>query len=170
MVHHKIDPPPDALQCIAFSNPAEDFRGCLNSVHPRVQFTMEMQEDHSIAFLDVFITRHEDSTLTTKIFPKIVAATFKGELCRCYCLCTSLEQTKKGHNQAPLQKIAHFTAKNKNKEKDDSNLNPEKQKTCSVQWHFVVRRRRRRRRNESVKKCRNTIHSRDSPPCQACFE
>ena len=145
---------------LPLSNPAEDFRGCLNAIHPRVQFTMEEEENHSIAFLDVFITRHDDGTLTTKIFrkpsntniglkpqscqdPKVVAATFKGELCRCHRLCTSLEQTKKeidftlnlfednGHNRAQLQKIADAytpqpTAKSKNKAKDNlSNVNPE---------------------------------------------
>ena len=86
----------------------EDFRECLNSVHPRVQFTMEEDEENSIAFLDVHITRQNNGTLTTKIFrkpsntnigikpqscqdPKIVI----GELGRCYRLCTTTEQAKK---------------------------------------------------------------------------
>ena len=50
--------------------------------------------------------------------PRIVEASFKGELCRCYRLCKSTEQTKKeiqftldlyednGHDRAKLKKIA----------------------------------------------------------------
>ena len=113
------------------SDPAEDFRGCLHAVHPRVQFTMEHEEENSIAFLDTYVTQHDNGTLTTKIYrklsntnigqkpqscqdPKIIAASFKVELCRCYRLCTSLEQTKKeiqftldnGNYRKKLQAIA----------------------------------------------------------------
>ena len=116
-------------------NPAEDFNQCLNAVHSRVQFTREEEENDSIAFLDVYVTRHGDGTLSTGIYrkpsntniglkpqscqdPKTVVASFKGELCRCFRLCTSLEQTKKeiqltldlyednGHDRRKLQRIA----------------------------------------------------------------
>ena len=116
-------------------NPTEDFRECLNAVHPRVQFTMEEEEEQSIAFLDVYVTRQNDGTFTTKIYRKpsntniglkpqscqdlkTVVASFKGELYRCHRLCTSLEQTKKeieftlnlyednGNNREMLKKIA----------------------------------------------------------------
>ena len=116
------------------SDPAVEFNNCLNSVHERVQFTRE-EEDKLIAFLDVHVTRESDGSLSTKIFrkpsntniglkpqscqdPKIVEASFKGELCRCYRLCTSLEQTQKeiqftldlyednGHNREKVKKIA----------------------------------------------------------------
>ena len=134
------------------NNPADDFRGCLNAVHPRVQFTMEEEEENSIAFLDAHVTRHEDGKLTTKIYrkpsntnigikpqscqdPKIVIASFKGELCRCFRLCTSPEQTKKeiqftldlyednGNDRKKLQAIADAydpplqTSKNKKNDK-----------------------------------------------------
>ena len=92
-------------------NPVEDFNECLNAVHPRVQFTREEEEDNSIAFLDVFVTRHDDGTLSTRVYrkpsntnicikphscqdPKTSIASFKGELCRCYRLCSDPEQVK----------------------------------------------------------------------------
>ena len=34
-------------------DPAESFNQCLNSIHPRVRFTREVEEDGKIAFLDV---------------------------------------------------------------------------------------------------------------------
>ena len=68
-----------------------------------------------IAFLDVHVTRHEDGHLSTRIYrkpsntnigikpqscidPKIAVASFKGELCRCYRLCTTIEQAKREVN------------------------------------------------------------------------
>jgi len=74
-----------------------------------------------------------------------VIGSFKGELCRCYRLCTTTEQAKKeidytldlfednGHNRAELKKIAddyqpHSNVKNKKdkeKEKNHTNVNPE---------------------------------------------
>ena len=116
-------------------DPAAEFNDCLNSVHKRVQFTREEEEEKSIAFLDVFVTRQDDGTMTTRIYrkptntnigikpqscqdPKTAAASFKGELCRCYRLCSTIEQAKKeieytlnlyednGHNRAKFKAIA----------------------------------------------------------------
>ena len=116
-------------------NPVEDFNECLNAVHPRVQFTREEEENNSIPFLDTFLTRHEDGTISSRIYrkptntnicikpqscqdPKTVVASFKGELCRCHRLCTSKEQVQKeiqftldlyednGHNREKLKNIA----------------------------------------------------------------
>ena len=101
----------------------------------RVQFTREEEENDSIAFLDVYVTRQKDGKLDTRVYrkpsntniglkpqscqdPKTVVASFKGELCRCYRLCASTEQAKKeiqltldlyednGHDRRKLQKIA----------------------------------------------------------------
>ena len=114
-------------------SPALQFKDCLNAVHPRVQFTIEEEKDKSIAFLDVFVTRHDDGKLSTRIYqkpsntnicikpqscqnPQTAMASFKGDLCRCYRLCTSMEQTKKeieftinlyrdnGHDRQKLEK------------------------------------------------------------------
>ena len=93
-------------------DPAEEFNKCLNSVHERVQFTKEVEENQTIAFLDALVTRHDDGSLTTQVFrkpsntnicikpnscqdPKVAMGAFKGELCRCHRLCTSTEQIKK---------------------------------------------------------------------------
>ena len=96
-------------------NPAADFNECLNAVHERVQFTREEEEEKSIAFLDVFVTRNDDGTLSTRVYrkpsntnisikpnscqePKTSLASFKGELCRCHRLCSSPEQIQKEIN------------------------------------------------------------------------
>ena len=116
-------------------NPTADFNECLNAVHSRVQFTREEEEEKSIAFLDVFVMRKDDGTLTTRVYrkpsntnisikpdscqePKTTIASFKGELCRCHRLCSSPEQVKKeveftldlyednGHDRNKLKQIA----------------------------------------------------------------
>ena len=115
--------------------PIEDFNKCLNDVHSRVQFTREEEENQTIAFLDVLITRHDNGTLSTSIYrkpsntnicikpqscqaPNVAAASFKGELCRCHRLCSSADQIQKeidytlnlyednGHKRETLQHIA----------------------------------------------------------------
>ena len=52
------------------TDPAESFNQCLNSVHPRVCFTREAEEDGKIAFLDVLAHRQENGELTTQIYRK----------------------------------------------------------------------------------------------------
>ena len=78
--------------------------------------------------------------------PKIIIASFKGELCRCFRLCSSLEQTKKeiqftldlygdnGNDREKLQKIAdEFVppqSQSKSREKkDNKNKNKTKEQT-----------------------------------------
>ena len=92
-------------------DPAADFQACLNAVHERVQFTREDEKDKSIPFLDILITRHDNGSLSTTVYrkesntnisikpqscqdPNVAMATFKGELCRCYRLCSTPENTK----------------------------------------------------------------------------
>ena len=116
------------------SDPASDFNECLNSIHPRVQFTREEEENNAIAFLDVLVTRDDCGTLNTKIYrkpsntnltvkphscqhPGIVTASFKSEICRAHRLCSSPEQANKeiefaievfvknGHNRKSLENI-----------------------------------------------------------------
>ena len=45
------------------------FRQHLNSQHPSIQFTMEEEKDHKIAFLDVLVTRNGDR-LATSVYRK----------------------------------------------------------------------------------------------------
>jgi hypothetical protein len=96
-----------------YTDPAEAFNTCLNSIHSRVKFTREAEEVNKIAFLDVLLTRSDDDgSITTQIFrkpsntniilkpnscndPRTFIASFKGELCWAHRLCTSLEQTQK---------------------------------------------------------------------------
>lgn len=42
----------------------------LNSFHPNIKFTHEFEEERSIAFLDVMITRQEDGTVQTGVYRK----------------------------------------------------------------------------------------------------
>ena len=116
-------------------NNAIAFNDCLNSVHPRVQFTREDEENMSLPFLDVLVTRDDDGKMHTEVYrkasntniglkpqscqdPRTAVAAFKGELCRCHRLCSSPEKTKEainfvlemfednGHNRQMLQQVA----------------------------------------------------------------
>ena len=131
------------------SDPAADFNDCLNSIHERVQFTREEEEEKSIAFLDVYITREDNNKLSTSIYrkpsntnltmkpnscqhPNTAIATFKGEICRAYRLCTSEEQARKeieftinlfednGHSRKTLEDIARTYTPPSNENKDSS--------------------------------------------------
>ena len=42
----------------------------LNSISPNIKFTMELEENGSIPFLDVLLTRKEDGTLGHEVFRK----------------------------------------------------------------------------------------------------
>ena len=135
---------------------------CLNAVHERVQFTREEEENQSIEFLDVLVQRHDDGSLTTSVHrkpsntnigikpqsyqdPTVVIGAFKGELCRCYWLCTSAKQVKKeiefvpnlfednGHNRQKLKAIADTyippsTENNKNNNTNKNNTRNPREK------------------------------------------
>ena len=110
----------------------------------------EPKKDKSIAFLDVYVTRHDDGSVTTRVFqkpsntnigikpnscqdPKITISAFKGELCRCHRLCSSPEETQKeinfvldlyednGHDRAKLKKIADAYTPPSGKKNDSNN-------------------------------------------------
>ena len=84
-------------------NPASDFQDCLNSIHPRVQFTVEEEENEQISFLDILIQREECGNLKTSLYRKpsetfvtikpnlcqhssVPVATIKGQICRAHCI------------------------------------------------------------------------------------
>ena len=46
-----------------------DFLEHLNSIRPCIQFTMELEEDRKLPFLDVMVTRHDDR-LSTSVYRK----------------------------------------------------------------------------------------------------
>ena len=129
-------------------DPVTAFNDCLNAVHPRVQFTREIEENGSIPFLDVLISKQDDGTLETSIYrkpsntnvcikpqscqePKTSLASFKGELCRCYRICSTPERlandieftlqlyVDNGHNKQKLQQIIDsYTPPSPNQIKD----------------------------------------------------
>jgi len=43
----------------------------LNNVHPRIQFTMEMEQDNQLAFLDVLVMRDDNNKLGHKVYRKL---------------------------------------------------------------------------------------------------
>ena len=53
----------------AFDN-EHDSLNLLNNRHPNIKFTMEKQNNHSIAFLDVFISRINNQNLTLQTYHK----------------------------------------------------------------------------------------------------
>ena len=125
----------EGLRSNTASDPLVAFNDCLNAVHPRVQFTREIEENGSIAFLDVFLTRQTNGKLNTKVYrkpsntnitikphscqhPLTAISNFKSELCRAHRLCSTKEDLDKeikfiinmfqdnGHNRNKLEKIA----------------------------------------------------------------
>ena len=60
----------DDTFCIIRKDAAEEFMVHLNSLRPSIQFTMEKEEDRSLAFLDVLLKRKEDGFLETLVYRK----------------------------------------------------------------------------------------------------
>ncbi len=46
------------------------FKGHLNSVEPSIEFTVELETNHELSFLDTLIYHHENGTITTKVYRK----------------------------------------------------------------------------------------------------
>ncbi len=46
----------------------QDFTNHLNSVHPSIKFTVELEEDSRIAMLDTLITRQPDGSLSFSVY------------------------------------------------------------------------------------------------------
>ena len=42
----------------------------LNSIEPSIQFTLELETNWELSFLDTLIYHHEDGTITTKVYRK----------------------------------------------------------------------------------------------------
>ena len=57
--------------CVALqSDKVEAFHLHLNSIEPTIQFTIESETDGCLPFLDTQITRHQDGSLSTKVYRK----------------------------------------------------------------------------------------------------
>ena len=57
---------------VAFDNEEDslNFKNCLNTRHSNIKFTIEKQINHSIAFLDVFISGINNQNLTLQTYHK----------------------------------------------------------------------------------------------------
>lgn len=60
----------DDTFCIVDREDVNTFLSHLNGVHPRTKFTMEVEENGTLAFLDVKITRKQDRTLGHTVYRK----------------------------------------------------------------------------------------------------
>ena len=67
-------------------NHAVQFLDYLNSKHPNIKFTMDAEKDGKISFLDVSVSRKND-TFTTSVFRK---DTFSGQGTSYFSYCCSL--------------------------------------------------------------------------------
>ena len=119
-----------------------------------------MEENQSIAFLDVYITRLDDGSLSTRVFrkpsntniglkaqscqdPQTAVANFKGEMCRASRLCSSPSQVKKeveftldlfednGHNRQKFESIAKSYRPSAQKKNKQTNNKKDKGKTTN---------------------------------------
>jgi hypothetical protein len=46
----------------------KDFLGRLNSRHPNIMFSMELEKDHQLPFLDIMVNRRPDNSLGYSIY------------------------------------------------------------------------------------------------------
>ena len=54
---------------------AELFLDFMNSLHKNIKFTVEIEENNCLPFLDVFITRNDEGNISTSMYRK---KTFSG--------------------------------------------------------------------------------------------
>ena len=60
----------DDTFCVIEEQNAEEFHKHLNSISPSITFTLEPEQNQSLAFLDVKVTRNKDNTISTTIYKK----------------------------------------------------------------------------------------------------
>ncbi|XP_055837264.1 uncharacterized protein LOC129905732 [Episyrphus balteatus] len=60
----------DDTFCILNKNDVDTFLNHLNSVHSKIQFTMEIEENNTLAFLDVKVIKNQDGTLGHTVYRK----------------------------------------------------------------------------------------------------
>ena len=58
----------DDTFCVIEQQYAEEFHKHLNSISPSCTFTLEHEQNQSLAFLDVKVTRNKDNTISTTIY------------------------------------------------------------------------------------------------------
>ena len=60
----------DGTVCVIVQQYAEEFHKHLNSISPSITFTLEREQNQSLTFLDVKVTRNRDNTISTTIYKK----------------------------------------------------------------------------------------------------
>ena len=60
----------DDIFCLIELQYAEEFHKHLNRISPSITFTLEREQNQSMAFLDVKVTRNKDNTISTTIYKK----------------------------------------------------------------------------------------------------
>ena len=60
----------DDTYCIAKRNTVEGLLNHLNSIRPLIQFTLELEKDGSLPFLDTHLRRRKDGTLNITVYRK----------------------------------------------------------------------------------------------------
>ena len=58
----------DDTFCVIEQQYAEEFHKHLNSISPSVIFALEREQNQSLAFLDIKVTRNRDNTISTTIY------------------------------------------------------------------------------------------------------
>ena len=56
--------------CVMEEEHVSSFLDHLNSLHPTIQFTIELEKDGSLSFLDALLMRREDGTISTSVHRK----------------------------------------------------------------------------------------------------
>ena len=60
----------DDTFCVVEEQYAEEFHKHLNSISSSITFTLEREQNQSLAFLDVKVTRNKDNNISTTIYKK----------------------------------------------------------------------------------------------------
>ena len=60
----------DKIFCVIEQHSAEELHKHMNSISPFTTFTLEREQNQSLAFLDVKVTRNRDNTISTTIYKK----------------------------------------------------------------------------------------------------
>ncbi len=66
----------DVFAIVDHLNEAEELLSTMNNLHPKIKFTMELERDNQISFLDVHLSRQTDGSITRRVFHK---NTWKGQ-------------------------------------------------------------------------------------------
>ena len=60
----------DDTFCICRADTVDQFTDHINNIDSCINFTREIEKDHTIAFLDLLVTRKEDNTISLSIYRK----------------------------------------------------------------------------------------------------